>query len=527
MLGYLRRLATTGFAYTASSVLSKLIAVALLPLYTRYLTPADYGAAEVMIAALTATSIVIRFGVIEALLRFYYLEAERPERVVATGFASLLWTTTLGATIALAFAEPISEALLGRSDAGLARITIGGLWVATLYEYLVALFRLDERARAYFFFTFANVVLAVPLTIWLVVFEDLGARGLLAGTYVAAVPFLIWLLVNARHRLALIPDLPLLRRMMRFGLPTMPAELSLYALNVIDRIILIRLAGLAEAGLYALAFRFSQGIQILVRGFKLAWPPLAYSIRKDSEARRVYAVVVTWYAALSAFAVIGMWLLARWMVRLLAAPDFFDAFEAIGPLSLGAALYGLYLVLLVVLGRTGRTEFNFPATIAGTAVNVGLNLALIPPYGIAGAGFALVGSYIVVLVLMYVFTQRLFPVRWEWGRLAVVAGSATAFVLAGDLLLPTSGAAGLLSRGALWLGYPVLLWAVGFPTADERAAIVRLLHPRALAASLRERAAAASTRSETLDQPTPDSPQGRFAIEVYEAEDRDEDRGGA
>ncbi len=78
MSGYLRRLATTGAAYTAASILSKLIAVALLPLYTRYLTPADYGAAEVMFAAVVSASIVVRFGTIEALLRFYYKDGEDP-----------------------------------------------------------------------------------------------------------------------------------------------------------------------------------------------------------------------------------------------------------------------------------------------------------------------------------------------------------------------------------------------------------------------------------------------------------------
>ena len=79
--------------------------------------------------------------------------------------------------------------------------------------------------------------------------------------------------------------------MVRFGLPTMPAELSLYSLQFIDRIILVRYVGLAEAGLYALAFKFSQAIQVVVRGFQLAWPPLAYSIQDDEEARRTYAVV--------------------------------------------------------------------------------------------------------------------------------------------------------------------------------------------------------------------------------------------
>ena len=112
MSGYLRRLATTGAAYTAASVVSKLIAVALLPLYTRYLTPADYGAAEVMFAAVVSASIVVRFGTIEALLRFYYKDGEDPGRVVGTSFAALFWLSTAAALIALPFARPISEALL-------------------------------------------------------------------------------------------------------------------------------------------------------------------------------------------------------------------------------------------------------------------------------------------------------------------------------------------------------------------------------------------------------------------------------
>ena len=86
MLDYLRRLATTGFAYTAASVASKVLAVLLLPLYTRYLTTADYGQAELLFSTVVAASIVIRLGLIEALLRFYYLPGERGDRVIATGF---------------------------------------------------------------------------------------------------------------------------------------------------------------------------------------------------------------------------------------------------------------------------------------------------------------------------------------------------------------------------------------------------------------------------------------------------------
>ncbi len=95
MLDYLRRLATTGFAYTGASVISKLVAVALLPVYTALVSPFEYGQAEVLFAAVVAFSIFVRFGLLEALLRFYYLPDERGPDVVRTGFAALFWTVTV------------------------------------------------------------------------------------------------------------------------------------------------------------------------------------------------------------------------------------------------------------------------------------------------------------------------------------------------------------------------------------------------------------------------------------------------
>jgi len=225
--GYLRRLATTGAAYTAASILSKVIAVALLPLYTRYLSPADYGAAEVMFAAIVSVSIIVRFGLIEAVLRFYYKEDEDPERVVASTFAGLFWFSTLGALIALPFATPISEALLDRPAPELARIAIGGLWVLTMFEFLLTLFRLEERARAFFVTTILNVLATIGVTIVLVVGADEGARGLLLGSYATGAATVLVLVALQWRHLSLRFDPALLRRLLRFGLPTMPAEVSL------------------------------------------------------------------------------------------------------------------------------------------------------------------------------------------------------------------------------------------------------------------------------------------------------------
>jgi O-antigen/teichoic acid export membrane protein len=508
--GYLRRLATTGAAYTAASILSKVIAVALLPLYTRYLTRADYGAAEVMFTAVVSISIVVRLGLIEAILRFYYKDDEDPDRVVAGTFAGLFWFATIGALVALPFARPISEALLVRPATDLARISIGGLWVLTMFEFLLTLFRLEERARAFFVTTIANVLVTIALTVVLVVGLEEGARGLLLGSYASGAIFVLGLIVLQWRRLSLRLDIGLLRRMLRFGLPTMPAEVSLYLLNFIDRIIIVRSLGLAEAGLYSLAVKFAQAVNVLVRGFQLAWPPLAYSIRDDEEARRTYATVVSLFVAGCAFVVTGMWLFSRWIVRALAAPRFFDSYEPIGLISAAVTLYALYMVMVVILGRTGRTEFNLPAALAALATNVVLNLILVPALGIVGAGLALVASYLVVVALMYVFTQRLFHVPYQWGRLARVVLTSAALVGAAELAMPTTGFAGLLGRAALFAAYPLVLFAGGFFTPGERAWLARLRHPAELADRIR------SLRTEP-------APVDAAVPETYEAELIDED----
>lgn len=512
MSGYLRRLASTGAAYTAASIISKLIAVALLPLYTRFLTPADYGAAEVMFAAVVAISIVIRLGVIEALLRFYYQTDEQPEKVVATSFASLFWAGTLAVIVLMPFAGPISELLLGTTETTLARVAIAGLWVLTLSEYLLTLFRLDERAKAFFTVTMLSVLITIPVTVLLVVILKLGAVGLLLGSYGTGVAIVIGLIIYHRRRLSLWVDRPLFRRMMRFGLPTMPAELSLYSLSFVDRIIIARSLGLAEAGLYSLAVKISQSVNVLVRGFQLAFPPLAYSIVDDDEARNAYSVVVTWFVVIMAGVVTAIWLTAPWIVRIFAAPEFFDAQEAVGPVAAGTALYALYMVLLVVLGRTGRTEFNFPATVAGVGTNIGLNLLLVPDWGIVGAGVALVISYGVVLGLMYIFTQRLFPVPYEWWRLVKVIVSAGAMIAVGLVFVPDDGLGALAIRLVLIALVPVVMVATGFFSRAEWEYVKLLARPRELASRIQ----AARARESAAG-----SKQG--LSEVYEVEQMNED----
>ena len=140
------------------------------------------------------------------------------------------------------------------------------------------------------------------------------------------------------------------------------------------------------------------------------------------------------------------------------------------------------MVFLVIAGRAKVTTRNFPAAILGLATNVVLLLLLVPPLGIAGAGVALCGAYVVMIGVMHLLIRRAFAARFEWRRLVQLTLVLGGLSAAGDLLLPTHGVVGLLTRAAVLAVMPLVLLATGFAHPQElaqaRALIARALQAR-------------------------------------------------
>ncbi|HWE09344.1 MAG TPA: lipopolysaccharide biosynthesis protein [Solirubrobacteraceae bacterium] len=474
MATYLKRLVSSLAAYQVADVVSKFIAVLLLPVYTRYIDPAGYGVVELLANGVILVSIVVRFGMIEAFLRYYFVDADQERRDAlarrAVGF--LLIVTTIVAVVLAVFAGPLSRVVLGYRDATTMRVAVLGLWAFTNLELAYGLLRVDERLRLYAAASLSNVLLTVAASVILVVGLGDGARGLLLGNYGASTVVLVMLWFRLRHRL--LPRRAQAAQMavlLRFGLPTVPAEASVYALSIVDRYYIFHHRSPALAGLYSIAVKLAGAVAFIVRAFQYAWPPLAYSVTDDAEAARLYGLVTTYYLLVCGWVVAGLALEGRWVLRLLAAPAYFGAYRALPWVALGWALYGLWVVFLVIAGRAKVTTRNFPAAIAGLAANVVLLLVLVPAWGLAGAGVALCGAYIVMLAVMHLLTRRAFSVQFEWLRLAQLAGVIGAMAAAGDLVLPTSGAIGFVSRAAVFVAVGPALLATGFAhTAELRQA---------------------------------------------------------
>ena len=494
MSALLHRLINSLAAYQLADLVSKCIAVLLLRVYTRYISQSGYGEVELLANGVIFASILVRFGMIEAFLRYHFAAGDRARRdALARRAVGFLLITTSVAAVALALAAaPLSRLVLGRRDVSIFLAAVLGLWAFTNLELAYGLLRVEERLRAYAVASLVNVLVTVGSSLVLVVVLHQGARGLLFGNYATSTVVLLALWWTLRHRLRGGRDRATHRlgELLRFGLPTVPAELSVYGLSIVDRVYVYHGRSPAQAGLYSIAVKLAGTVAFIVRAFQYAWPPLAYSIADDAQAARFYGLVTTYYVALSGWVVAGLTLLGRWALRLLTDPRFhgLGAFRAVPWVALGWALYGLWVVFLVIAGRVGVTRRNFPAAAAGLGVNVVLILVLVPPLGIAGAGIALCGAYVVMLGVMHLLTRRAFAVAFEWRRLGQAAAVTAGVAVAGELLLPTHGLLGFVLRALALALVPALLLATRFVSAQELAG-ARELWGRVTAERLRGRPA--------------------------------------
>ena len=469
----LKELARHSAIYGLGSVVSSLIAVFLLPLYTRYLTRADYGAIETLVAGSAVLTIFLQAGINSAFFRFYFdsPDPEQRNRVVRTSF----WFTMAGATVGLAlgllFAPEISSWLFGTAArAGLVRAASVLLWANLNYQQLTSLFRVEQRSVAYVVASLVNVLITVAATIVLVVGLHKGAIGALVGNFTGTLFVYFPLLVYRRFQLGLQFDWQLLRRMNAFGLPLVPSALALWVTNFSDRLFLVKLSGASEVGLYSIGIRISSAIVLLLTAFRTAWPAFAYSIEDEREARTTYGYVLTYVLLIVCWASLALGALAPWIVQALTTPRFFSAQRVVALLAFSNAATAGFIVVSIGIGRARRTRFNWIITGSAAAVNVALNLALIPPFGMMGAAISTLVSFSFMFLFMAWHAQRIYRVPYQWRRVAILVGAAAALNAVAVVVN-----APLPLAIALVVAYPVVLLPLGFYLPAERTRLRRLV----------------------------------------------------
>ncbi|MGZ4284202.1 MAG: oligosaccharide flippase family protein [Solirubrobacteraceae bacterium] len=469
------RLARQTLVYGVGAVAQQLIGVVTLPIYARVFDPAQYGVVEVITVGLAVLGIFVDLGLASASQRSYFdYSDDQPEerRVVLSSSIgpSMAIALILGIGIALAH-EPISTWLFGSSRYGTA-VVLGALCVpaVTLATLLREVMRLRFATWKYLGSSLITAVVGSLLAIVFVLWFGWGINGVFAGTLagnlLAAGYGLVISLPYVGRRISRRE----LRIMLAYGLPLIPSAMAMWMLQFVDRIMLTKLASLAEVGEYAVANRLALVLLLLVSAFGIAYSPFMLALHnEDTEAeRRVRGRLLTYVTAGLVALTVLLSLFAREIIAIIA-PGFGKAYQSVGLVCAGMAALGVSQVAMSGITLTRRTKlFAIYATIAAV-VNIALNFALIPPWGQVGAAAATAVAYILLAVLYYIGAQRVYPTPYQPRKIIAIG-------VVGAALIPV----GLISTTPLWLDVAAKLAAIGVLVISMR--VVGVIGPEEIAA---------------------------------------------
>jgi len=422
--GSVRGLARGTVLYGMGEVLSRLFTLLLLPVFTRYLTPADYGVISILTALGLLLTPVFSLGLGAAIAQIYFdgNSRVRKDGTIGTAMALLAASTAILVVGGIALAIPISSLLFNtRAYAGLVIVSI----VTTAFTILAVPFRqrlqFEERATAYVVLSTLSIVATTAFSVALVVGFRRGVHGVLEGSLAGqAAAFGLFAIfgsdgVRPRFHRALV------RELLKTSLPLVPAFGCLFLLQHGSKYLLQWLAGLDAVGLYTVGLNLGLVISLVVTAFQTAWIPyfMSFAERRD-EAELVFGRVFTYYVLAIGGLSLAVFAVARAVVLLMTAPAFHAAWRVVGLSATAQFLAGVYGVLLPGMYLAKEVQFTAALQgIAATAVIV-FGVVLIPRFGVGGAAVSLVLSYLILDLVQYAWNRRraYLPVRYDWRRIA-------------------------------------------------------------------------------------------------------------
>jgi O-antigen/teichoic acid export membrane protein len=477
-----RNLAIYGLGDVAISVVNFL----LLPLYVLYLTQDDYGVLALLGSVEVAAKILFRLGLDGSFMRLFYdCDDDRArQRLASSIFWFLLALNGLLLLVSLLASPALARWLFGGTlHVRALQLTLLNTFVIGFTFFPFHVLRMEKRSVEFSALTLARSISTVVMRLVLIIWFGFGVLGVvLADVLVTAV----LMLVLARWFAPLIRPVfsqAVLREALRFGLPRVPHAAAQQVIAVGDKVILTWFRPLSDVGVYAMGVSFGLTQKLFLSAFEYAWAPFYYATSKEPDAERVFRTVTTYGVGVLALMTAGLSAIAADLLELVTRGQFTSAAGVVAWTSLGVFFQGIYLMTSIGLNITRNTQYYPVATSVAAAANVGLNLLLIPRFGIMGAAYANGVAYATQAAIAFRLSQRFYPIQYESGRLARVATAALLAFAAGWALPPMSPLLGVVARGSMVVGVMgAVLWIAGFFQPEELRALVALVGRRVAAA---------------------------------------------
>jgi O-antigen/teichoic acid export membrane protein len=465
-----------GSIYFIGTILSRLVGFLMIPVYTKYLLAKGYGINELVGISIEICGIIISSGIAGGIYRFYYESDDQDHRNAVVSTASIAVTILslfMVGSLCL-FSKNISALVLGNRN----------LWVYFVLSFAALFFgqhmnlvniylRITESSLAYLFLSVMQLVLALSMNIFFIVYLKMGVMGLFLSNFISAAFFAIICYPLLMWKIGGKFSYVILKKMLRFNLPIIPANLASLIINASDRYFIKAFFSISQAGIYSLGYKFGNIVFYFVRvPFMQIWEPRRYALYQEKAPVEIYSKVATYFWFILVFTGLGISIFIKDIIKIVSPHEFWQAAYYVPVLVLSYIIYAMdnHVGFGILIKK--KTEYWSYINFAMCGLNLALNFAIIPVYGAWGAVAATFLSLLCKVVALHIVSRKLFFIPFEWVRMGGML--AFAFVLYGLSMIahPGSTLKSLLLDSFLSFLFLPLMWVSGLIYADEKKVVL-------------------------------------------------------
>jgi len=425
----IRTLFRDSIIYTIPLLVSRGIAIFLVPLYTRVLSPGDYGVLDMLMTFGILVNLTVPLEISQGVAR-HYVDEEVPQKKVqyaSTAFWFTVFSYTFFLVVTIFLAPLLAKVIIGRDGLdSIFRLGMGYIWANGIFYLVQNQFRWELRSKQYaicsLLLTLATAFISVVLAYGL----NWGLDGLLWGMLGGAIAGCVYGISQLRESFQLVFNFERLKEMLIFSLPLVPSGIAVFVNQYIDRLMINYFLTLDSLGLYGVGFRIASISWLVMVGFQGALTPLIYTNYRSPDTPEQIARIFRSFLFFALMLFYFLSVFANETLRLLTTSEYYAASELVVLLVPAILLSNMYIFAPGIF-IAKKTHLTLWINVAGALAHACLNYVLIPRFGIQGAGLATLFGHMLVFIAYLYFSQKLYPVSHNWH----VLGMATVVVIVG------------------------------------------------------------------------------------------------
>lgn len=412
--------------YGISTIVGRFFNFLLVPFYTNVFSTSEYGAAFLIYSYLAFLNIIYIYGMDAAFMK-YSSTAENDDK--ADMFSTPYLIVTLSSIVLTAailfFRDSLSNSMNIPETYSYILLYVGFILILdTLTLIPFANLRLERKAAKFALVKTINIIINLSSNLILILEFNYGIEAIFISNLIASAFSFIALLPEIIHRLKFSISKPIAIKMLKFGIPYLPASLAAMIVQLIDTPILDRLTDSATVGIYKANYKLGIFMMLFVSMFNYAWQPFFLNNAKEKNAKEIFSKVLTLFMIAASFLWLTLSLFIEdiatikiWGGRTLIGQDYLEGLFIVPVVLLGYLFYGIYINLTAGIYIQEKTNYFPFVTGIGAIINIVVNLTLIPVYGIMGAALATLASYLCMAGGLYFVSQKFYRINYEYRKI--------------------------------------------------------------------------------------------------------------